>query len=403
MATTVDSGATTAPASAEATLAAVRGLAPEITARAPEIEQARRLPADLLDQLIDAGCFRLVLPTSHGGAGASLTETMQVLETLSRADASVGWAVMIGAGSWCDLAGLPRAMFDALFGGGDVITAGAFAPSGMATPVDGGYRISGRWAFVSGCEHATWVFGNAIEQPGPGRPAGPDGSGDGPPRMRMAVFSPDEIEIEDTWEVSGLRGTGSHHVRADDVFVPAARTLAAMEDEPCIDEPVLRIPLPTMYSLPVAGVALGIAQGAIDDILDLAAHKVPLLDHAPLAGSVPFQVDLAVADTRRRAASALLYGLAEELWTHAVEATPVSPQQRARTRAAAVWATTQAVEVVTTAYRAGGGSSLYADSPLQRRLRDVNAVTQHFLVKPATLATAGAVLAGQEDIDLSVF
>ncbi|HET6772355.1 MAG TPA: acyl-CoA dehydrogenase family protein [Acidimicrobiales bacterium] len=402
MATTIDSGATTAPANAAATLAAVRDLAPEISARGPEIEQARRLPADLLDQLIDAGCFRLVLPASHGGAGATLTETMQVLETLSRADASVGWAVMIGAGSWCDLAGLPREMFDALFGGGDVITAGAFAPSGTATPVDGGYRISGRWAFVSGCEYATWVFGNSIEQPGPGGSAGPDGSGDGPPRMRVAVFSPDEIEIEDTWDVSGLRGTGSHHVRADDVFVPAARTLAMLEDEPCIDEPLLRIPVPTLYSLPVASVALGIARGAIDDILDLAAHKVPLLDQAPLAGSVPFQVDLAVADTRLRAAAALVYDVADELWTTAVEASPVSPEQRARARAAAVWATSQAVEAVTSAYRAGGGSSLYADSPLQRRLRDINAVTQHFLVKPATLATAGAVLAGQ-DVDLTVF
>ena len=79
--------------------------------------------------------------------------------------------------------------------------------------------------------------------------------------MRVAVFSPDEIEIEDTWDVSGLRGTGSHHVRADDVFVPAARTLAMLEDEPCIDEPLLRIPVPTLYSLPVASVALGIARG----------------------------------------------------------------------------------------------------------------------------------------------
>jgi alkylation response protein AidB-like acyl-CoA dehydrogenase len=220
--------------------------------------------------------------------------------------------------------------------------------------------------------------------------------------MRVAVFSPDEIEIEDTWDVSGLRGTGSHHVRADDVFVPAARTLAMLEDGPCIDEPLLRIPVPTLYSLPVASVALGIARGAIDDILALAAHKVPLLDQAPLAGSVPFQVDLAVADTRLRAAAALVYDVADELWTTAVEASPVSPEQRARARAAAVWATSQAVEAVTSAYRAGGGSSLYADSPLQRRLRDINAVTQHFLVKPATLATAGAILAGQ-DVDLTVF
>lgn len=220
--------------------------------------------------------------------------------------------------------------------------------------------------------------------------------------MRMAVFSPDEIEIEDTWDVSGLRGTGSHHIRADDVFVPVDRTLAMMQDPPCLDEPLLRIPVPTLYAPPLAAVALGIARGALDDIVALAEHKVPLLDQAPLAGSVPFQVDLAVADTRLRAASALIYEQAGELWANGVEARPVSAEQRARARAAAVWVTEQAVDVVTTAYRAGGGSSLYSGSALQRRLRDVNALAQHFLLKPATLATAGAVLAGQ-DVDLTVF
>jgi alkylation response protein AidB-like acyl-CoA dehydrogenase len=402
MTTTIDADATAAATGAEATLAAVRDLAPQIAARAADIERARRLPADLLDQLVSAGCFRLVLPPGHGGTGGTLPEAMRVFETLSRADASTGWTVMIGAGSWCDLAGLPRETFDRLFGAGDVITAGAFAPSGTARPVDGGYRISGRWAFVSGCQHASVIFGNTIELTEAGGAAGAAGPGGGPPRMRMAVFSPDEIEIEDTWDVSGLRGTGSHHVRADDVLVPANRTLATMEDPPCIDAPVLRIPVPTLYAPPLASVALGIAHGALDDIGALAAHKVPLLDQAPLAGSVPFQVDLALADTRLRAASALIYEQADELWAHGVEARPVSPQLRARTRAAAVWATAQAVDVVTTAYRAGGGSSLYAASALQRRLRDVNALAQHFLVKPATLATAGAILAGQ-DVDLTVF
>jgi alkylation response protein AidB-like acyl-CoA dehydrogenase len=402
MTTTLGSDADSAETIADATLAAVRELAPQIAARAADIERARRLPADLLDELVRAGCFRFLLPAGGDGEGGSLPDGMRVIETLSRADASVGWTVMIGAGSWCDIAGLPRETFDALYGGGDAVTAGAFAPSGTATPVDGGYRISGRWAFVSGCQHATVIYGNAIELPGAGVAAGPGGPEDGPPRMRTAVFSPDEIEIEDTWDVSGLRGTGSHHVRADDVLVPAARTLATMEDPPCIDAPLLRIPVPTLYAPPLASVALGIARGALDDILALAEHKVPLLDHGTLAGSVPFQVDLAMADTRLRAASALVYEHADELWAHGVEARPISPKMRARARAAAVWATGQAVEVVTTAYRAGGGSSLYAGSPLQRRLRDVNALAQHFLVKPATLATAGAVLAGQ-DVDLTVF
>src|SRR5690606_29962762 len=105
--------------------------------------------------------FRLLLPTSHGGQGADLLSALEVLETLARADASVGWTVMIGAGSWIDLAGLPRATFDSLYADGpDAITAGVFNPTGTAVATGGGYRVTGRWAFASGCEHARWLFGN---------------------------------------------------------------------------------------------------------------------------------------------------------------------------------------------------------------------------------------------------
>ena len=158
-----------------------------------------------------------------------------------------------------------------------------------------------------------------------------------------------------------------------------------------------------MLACVVASVAIGTAQGALDDIVALAAHKVPLLDRAPLAANPTFQHDLATADTELRAARALLYETAATLWATAVERRPSRrSSDRARVRAAAVWATARAAAVVDAAYRAGGGSSLYPDCPLQRRLRDVHAVTQHFLVRPDTLTTAGAVLAGH-DPDLLLF
>lgn len=374
-----------------ATLDATLALAPTITDRAAEIEAAGDLPDDLVDELSAAGCFRVLLPRSHGGIGGDLPFAMQTVETLSRADASVGWTVMIGSGSWCDLAGLPRETFDALYAdGADVIIGGAFNPTGSATAVDGGYRVNGRWAFASGCHHCTWLFGNCVEEH------------DGDHRLRTVVFAPDQIEIEDTWHVSGLRGTGSHHFRADDVRVAAARTFVTLAEEPCLDEPIVRIPPPALFALEIAAVAIGTAQGALDDILTLATDKVPLLAGAPLAGNPLFQFDLATADTELRAARQLLYQDAEGAWATAVEGSLFTPHQRARIRAAAAWATSRAAAVVDTAYRAGGGTSLYVDSALQRRLRDIHAVTQHFLVKPDTLTTAGAVLAGQ-DVDLTVF
>ena len=378
-------------------LAAVCDLAPTLAARAEEVEARRRLPLDLLDELRSAGCFRMSLPRSHGGEELDLVTSMQVLEELARADGSVAWVVAIGASGWLDLVGLPRDTFDALYADGPLVTAGVFAPSGIAQPVDGGYRIGGRWAFASGCEHADLLYGNCIDA---GAEVGADGQGaaggEGPPPMRIAVFAPDQVTIEDTWHVSGLCGTGSHHIVVDDLVVPAERTFAVLTAEPCVDAVMARIPLPAPYALLLAGIALGIARGALDDLLGLAAGKVPLLAAAELARSPHLHLALGEADARLRAAQATVHDEARALWRAAEAGDPIEVDQRARLRASSTWATTTAAAVVDTAYTAGGGTSLYASSPLQRRLRDIHAVTQHFLVRPDTMTAAGAVLAGQE-------
>ncbi|HEV3364829.1 MAG TPA: acyl-CoA dehydrogenase family protein [Acidimicrobiia bacterium] len=376
----------------EGVLSAARELGPAIAGRAAEIEAARRVPPDLVGELVDAGFFRVLLPTSHHGVGADLTGGLRVIEALARADASVGWTVMIGGISWCDLASLPRPSFDALFASpGNLLLAGAFNPSGSIARVGHGYRVTGRWAFASGCQHAHWLYGNCIE-----------GVMNGRPQMRMAVFPPDEAVIEDTWHVSGLRGTGSHHFHVTDVVVPADRTFVPLGDEPCLDEPVVHIPLPSLFAMGIAAVAVGTAQGALDDIADLAAGKVPLLASGALATNPLFQFELASADTELRAARALLYDTAEAAWAAAAAGAGFTLEDRARMRAAAAWITTRTAAVVDAAHRAGGGSSIYTDCPLQRRHRDIHAVTQHFLVKRDTLTTAGAILAGQ-DLSVPVF
>jgi alkylation response protein AidB-like acyl-CoA dehydrogenase len=380
--TTLDQTTTTAPGILEA----ARALAPTIAGRAAEIESARRVPPDLLEEVARAGCFRLLLPPSHGGIGADLPSALRVYEALARADASLAWTVMIGGGAWCDLVGLPRASFDALFAGrGEVIVAGAFNPAGSIEAVEGGYRVNGRWGFASGCEHADVLYGNCVE-----------GVVDGVPQLRIAQFSPEDVVIEDTWTVSGLCGTGSHHFRVDDVVVPADRTHRPMVDEPCLDTPIVHVPVPTLLSLAIAAVALGTARAALDDIVALATAKVPLLAPAPLATNPLFQFDLATSDIELNAARALLYETAASAWDTASSGAPFTLEQRGRARATAAWATAKAADAVDTAYRAGGGTSLYRDSPLQRRLRDVHALTQHFLVKKDTLTTAGAILAGQD-------
>ena len=373
-------------------LAAAHELAPSIAARAAEIETARRLPRDLLHQLVSAGCFRLLQPRSHGGPEAELTDALALYEALARADGSTGWTVMIGSAAWCDLAGLPRASFDALFDvAADVIVAGAFNPTGSVTGSGGGYVVDGRWAFASGCEHAHWLWANGVEK-----------VVDGAPVLRAAVLPRDEVEIEDTWHSLGLCGTGSHHFRIENRAVAPEWTFVPMADPPCVDTPIVRVPPPALYSLAVAAVSLGIARGAVDDVTAIAATKHQILEHLPLSNSPRFQLDLAEADTALRAARALLHEVAAEAWAVAVAGDELTLDQRARVRAAAAWTATRAAAAVGTCHRAAGSSSVYVDCPLPRRLRDINTLTQHFLVRGDALTTAGAIFAGA-DVDLIVY
>jgi alkylation response protein AidB-like acyl-CoA dehydrogenase len=310
---------------------------------------------------------------------------MRLYEDLAAADASVAWIVMIGGAAWCDLVSLPRTTFDAVFSAPSPIVAGAFNPSGAITPINGGYRVEGRWAFSSGCAHADWIYGNCVE-----------GFADGGPVLRGALFRPDEIVVEDTWTATGMCATASHHFHVDDVSLPADRTFVPLGGEPCIDDPIAHVHTPAFVALVVASVALGIARGALEDVFALAGTKVPMLAASPLATNPLFQHDVAAADTELRAMRSLLHAAAAELWGAGVDRRPLSLEEIARTRAAAAWAAERAVHVVDTAHRFGGGTAVYAESPLQRRVRDVHTLAQHFIVRPDTLTTAGAVLAGQE-------
>jgi indole-3-acetate monooxygenase len=370
------------------TLEAVAALAPVIGARTEEIERGRRVPPDLVDELTAAGCFRMLVPRSHGGTELALPAEMRVIEELARADGSVGWTAMIGCLAPVLLGKLPRETLDAMYAEGpDVILGGTFKPSGMATPVDGGFRVTGQWSFASGCQHCHWFIAHCIVDDGR------------EPPIRMMVLPPADVEIKDTWSVAGLCGTGSHDFVVNDAFVASERSFV-LWDEPCLDVPVLRIPELSLSSLAFGAVAVGIAHGALGEVTSLATGKVPLFSDGTLASNPLFQNQLADADARLRGARALLYGDAETAWATAVAATPFTPDHRARIRATNTWVTRTAASVVDMAYTAGGGSSLYSSSPLQRRLRDIHALTQHFAVKPDTFTKAGAVMAGQ-DVDLT--
>jgi alkylation response protein AidB-like acyl-CoA dehydrogenase len=373
---------------ASPTFNAVQALLPAIAARIDEIEHGRRIPPDMVAELKAAGCFRSLAPRSHGGDENDLATHMRVLEELARTDGSVAWTVMIGAAAPVMLGMLPSPTFDAIYSASpDVVVGGTFNPTGFAVPTDGGYVVNGRWTFASGCQHSDWFIAHCIVDDGR------------MPPIRMMVVPASDVDIVDTWRVSGLRGTGSHDFVITDLFVPDERTFQ-IGDHSEIDAPVMRVPELSLSTLMFGAVAIGIAQGALDEITAMATAKVPAFAMETLATNPWFRNHLGAIDAELRAARALVYSEAAAAWQTAADGVDFTLVQRARFRAATTWAVRAAASVVDAAYSDGGGSSIHEDNPLQRRLRDIHALTQHFAIKPDTFTLAGAVLAGQ-DVDTS--
>jgi alkylation response protein AidB-like acyl-CoA dehydrogenase len=374
-------------------LDSVRDLAPSISARSAEIDAGRRLPPDLLAQLKAAGCFRMFVPKSHGGLDIDVPASMEIIEMLATADGSTGWVVMIGSETPMFLALLSRKRFDQLYANGpDVIIGGAFAPRGQAEMIDGGYRVSGRWSFASGCQHSDWLFGNCVvTENGKPRP----GLIPGNPEARAMIFAPAKAQIIDTWSVNGLRGTGSHDIAVENLVVPADDTFDIFLGQSSVPGPSMAEPL--LYAaLHIGTVAIGIAQRALTEIVALAnTNKRRLYASASLAESPLFQFRLGQADASLRAARNLLRGEADAVWNSAVAGNPISIDGRAPVMAAIAWAVQTCSAVVDSCYKAGGGSSPYDGSPLQRCMRDIQTLTQHAAVAESWLTTSGASILGR--------
>ena len=372
----------------------VQDLAPSITARAAEIEAARELPEDLLRDLIAAGCFRMFVPQSHGGLETDLPSGLEILEALARADGSTGWTVMIGAEGVMLLALLPRHRFDALYADGpDLLGAGSFTPGGEAKVIDGGFEVSGRWPFASGCLHGKWLVANCVVTAnGHPRP----GPAPGVPETRFVVFRTEQAQILDTWFVAGLRGTGSNDIAVEKIRVAHDDTFDRFAGTPSVPGPLYICATP-QFSFHVASVGLGIAQHAIDDIIALATgQKRRLFAAAALADTPVFQHDLARAETGLKAARALLRSEAESFWAGLSSGLIPNPAEQVRCSATGAWVVSTAAAVVDVCYKAGGGTALYDSSPLQRHLRDIHTLTQHISVAEGWLTRAGAFLVGKD-------
>lgn len=377
---------------------AARALATGIRDRAEHIERHRRMPAELVHSLAEAGLFHLCVPQAFGGGEVDPRTMVQVIEEIAMADGSAGWCVMIGATSGLLSAYLPEASAREIYAQAPLaVTGGVFAPYGKATAVADGYRVTGRWPFASGCEHCTWLMGGSVVVDGGQPRLLPSGQ----PDSRMMLFPATAAEIIDTWSVSGLRGTGSHDIAVTDVFVPEGCSASLITNRPNQPGPLYSFPVFGLLALGIAGVALGVARSAIDELVQLAGAKTPAGSRKRLGERAVIQTHVAEGEALLRSARAFLFDAIGDAWRAAQSAGAISLTQRALLRLAATHAVSSAAKVVDLMYNAGGGTSVYATSPLQRQFRDIHVVTQHMMVAPPTYEVTGRLFLGV-DTDTSM-
>lgn len=361
-----------------------------LEAGAEEGEATATLPLASANALYDSGLLRLKLPRALGGAEADLVTQLEVLEAVSEIEPSAGWCLMIGAASLGGVgAFLTDDAIEEIFAGGKPPrTAGVFAPFGKAVPVDGGYKVTGRWKFASGIRHSEWVSAGARVVPdSPGRPA-----------QIRATMRTGDVEIHDNWQVMGLRGTGSCDFSADDLFVPDSFAFDVSSTEPLRGGGLYRLGRPGFVTNEHSAFALGVARRALNAIVEVGQAKTRGYTSVnPLSLRPVFQRMLSECDLQLKAARALNIGVLEEAWSVVSEGRTPEPALQAQMRSCATYTTDVAVNVAAQAFKYAGGAALHDSGVLQRCLRDIHAGAQHQMVSDTAYENHGQFMLGLPD------
>jgi indole-3-acetate monooxygenase len=365
-----------------------------------EAEREQRLPPALVERLHSAGFYRLVIPRALGGLQVDPLTYLRVVERLAAGAGSVGWNIANnGIGQLVTL-GLPDEGVEEIYASGaDTVIAGtAVQGGGQAVPVDGGYRVSGRWSFGSGCREADWMLGSfqVLDDGVPRHRA------DGGPRFWRGIFPRAEAEVvTGSWDVAGLRGTGSFDWTVDDVFLPERRTMPHAGVP--LDNQWQRWPGVT-YALPAqcwvgphhSAVITGVAQAGIDALIELAREKTPRGRTGMLCDNPQVQDAVGRADAILNAGRAYRTATIAELWQVVATGGETTREQRARCRLASVYAADSAREAMDLMYRYGGSTSFKRESRLAECWRDLHVVGQTVTIAPEWYPIGGRVYLGMD-------
>jgi len=372
---------------------AARQLAPRIRAASDQIEADRQLPGALADAMTEAKLFSLLTPAAYGGADVDPLTAILAVEQIGHADASAGWLVTNCSYEAALLAWLAPATIEVMRrDDSDIRMAGAIQPQGTAYEVDGGYRASGHWDFVSGINQSNWVSIGVWLLDGPGGERLLDEQG--AQLTRILFVPPTDGRIRDAWDTMGMRGTGSHDFLVDDLFVAAERSMHTA-DPSYGGGPRYELPFSQMWGWSLhGGNALGVARGALDDLRDLAQGSASKVTPALLRERPHVQRAFAEADAIVRAARAFLLDAVGAAWDSACS-DPGSFEAHDHTaRLALMHAVHEAARAVGVLYDAVGTPAIFRTNRLERAFRDLNVAKHHIAASRRHYEEIGAAFLG---------
>lgn len=371
-------------------LQAARELRPTIEAAATRIDNESRLPEELVRALMDAGLFRLYVPSAYGGGEVTLLEFAEIIEEIGRADASTAWCLAQNAGI-CRLSGfLPAESAASIFGRSDLAMAWGQGRA-RAVRVNGGYRLTGEWNFVSGIRHATWLGCQNVPVTDEIGEAVLDDKGE--PQRRIFIFPVEDAQVDEVWDVSGLRGTGSDVFRVAELFIPEDRSPGLVPVQPGA---LYIFNTTNIFSTGFASAALGVARGTLDAFEELSMTKAPRGVNGVLREQQTVQVHVGVAEATVRSARAYLHEVVANAWDEAVATREMTFDTRVQLRLASTFAIQKSAEVVEQLYKLAGTSAIARGGPIERRLRDMHAITQHIQGREDHFEAPGQYFLGLE-------
>ncbi|MCU1344387.1 MAG: Pigment production hydroxylase [Acidimicrobiia bacterium] len=361
-----------------------RAVAELVSREAVAVEQAGTLTEPVLQALRDGEFFWAMFPTEFGGGQIDIVTALEVIEEISRADGSIGWSLMANmTGGAAACAYLPDRALETFFAdGARPIFAGMLSPKGTATPVDGGFTISGQYQFGSGSAHADWVAGGVFVREGGKVVSRPSGE----PDLRAFYVPRSGINMLGNWDVLGMEGTGSFDYEIVEQFVEADFGFQLPDPPATRPIPSFQLGLVPFGGAGHGAVALGVAVRAFEELTSIVYEK----RRPGMPGVIDQQLflhDYAEHEAALQAARAFFYGVFQAALDGAQDNGHVTSLQRQRLRQAVTYCTSVAADVVHWCYTWSGSNGLRNPSPLGRCLRDISAATQHMFVDPNTLVS----------------